>query len=106
MCTYVDNLKHGCVEQYYDCTEFQQQGSTGVLFKKYSCINGKKHGLYQERYPTNQLKVECNYEQGLLHGRYRSMFCNGITQIDCVYELGNSVGEVVEYDFAGQVLVG
>lgn len=59
--------------------------------------NGRKHGVYQEYYPTGVLRVEQMYANGVEEGMYRSYFASGKLYNEGQFKNGKLSGDLEFY---------
>ena len=77
--------------------------ASGDLFKRFTCVEGKYHGLFEEFYATGQLSSRLEYMHGKKHGLWQAYFVSGELEREGRYVDNNEVGVFKIFDINGKV---
>lgn len=65
--------------------------------------NNQPHGLWQCHSPAGQLKMEVNYNEGIIQGVLKEYHDNGQLRLEANYTDGKLNGSIREYYSSGQL---
>jgi antitoxin component YwqK of YwqJK toxin-antitoxin module len=102
---YSDGIIRESVEHRNDSPngEFKQYNPEGVLIRKGTFQDGKRHGVEEVYYPNGKLKEKNNYTKSSYDGVRQEFYANGQMRLEETYVDGRKIGPYKEWTESGQL---